>query len=213
MNAKALALIGLFIALVGGTLTFPLWQPYFVDDVVNEAFPEFTSEQLGEVRDMPQAQQDILVEMAENNAQMASDTALAMLEDDTEMNDNMPADEPFVLFEGVFGFIDAVHNGEGSATIYELPDDSQIVRLENFRVTNGPQLHVILSPNAPDTIFGDVGDYVDLGALSGNIGNQNYTIPDDINIEDYQSVIIYCVPFNVIFSVAPLDIPAHSSEG
>ena len=46
--------------------------------------------------------------------------------------------------------------------------------------------------------------YVDLGKLKGNKGNQNYEIPDDVDIASMRSVTIYCKPFQVIFSVAPL---------
>ena len=46
--------------------------------------------------------------------------------------------------------------------------------------------------------------YHDLGRLKGNIGNQNYEVPDDVDVDAQMSVIIYCKPFSVIFSVAPL---------
>ena len=44
----------------------------------------------------------------------------------------------------------------------------------------------------------------DLGELKGNIGNQNYEIPKDLDVDQYNSVVIYCVPFHVVFSVATL---------
>ena len=46
--------------------------------------------------------------------------------------------------------------------------------------------------------------YHDLGKLKGNIGNQNYTVPDGVDVSAQMSVVIYCKPFSVIFSVAPL---------
>lgn len=202
-------IIGIIVLIVA---TFPLWSPYFIDDIVDEAFPEFTADERDSIRAMPENQQNELVSMREDNPEMADDVARAMMEDDTEMNDEMPIDEPLVLNMGEFSFIDAVHNGEGTATVYELPDESRVLRFENFSVTNGPQLHVILSPNTPDSIFSDVGDYVDLGPLSGNIGNQNYTIPDDVNLDEYQSVVIYCVPYNVVFSAAILSEPTQAED-
>ena len=48
------------------------------------------------------------------------------------------------------------------------------------------------------------GGYEELGKLKGDIGNQNYAIPSGTDISQYQSVVIYCKPFHVIFSVAPL---------
>ena len=47
--------------------------------------------------------------------------------------------------------------------------------------------------------------YIDLGQLKGNRGSQNYDIPADFVIGDELSVVIYCVPFHVVFSTATLD--------
>ena len=46
--------------------------------------------------------------------------------------------------------------------------------------------------------------YLDLGKLKGNRGNQNYPIPADVDISIFNSVVIYCKPFAVVFSVATL---------
>jgi hypothetical protein len=112
---------------------------------------------------------------------------------------------PVVLREGQFQDIDGFHKGSGTATVYEGLDGSLLLRLEDFKVTNGPELHVVLSPwGGPDGIGGRLQSpgWIDLGKLKGNIGNQNYTIPVDVDIEIHNSVTIWCKPFNVIFSVA-----------
>jgi len=46
--------------------------------------------------------------------------------------------------------------------------------------------------------------YVDLGKLKGNRGNQNYPILPDVDIGTFNSLVIYCKPFSVVFSVASL---------
>jgi hypothetical protein len=46
--------------------------------------------------------------------------------------------------------------------------------------------------------------YSTLGPLKGNRGDQNYELPSDVDPDSIGSVIIYCMPFHVIFSVAPL---------
>ena len=46
-------------------------------------------------------------------------------------------------------------------------------------------------------------DYVEIGKLKGNVGDQNYELPDDLDPAAYGSVVIYCKPFQVVFSVAP----------
>jgi hypothetical protein len=95
------------------------------------------------------------------------------------------------------------------ATIYEGPDGSRVLRLEDFRVTNGPDLHVILvnasDPQSRDDVTS--AGYVDLGSLKGNVGNQNYVIPNDVEIPENGSIVIYCQPFHVVFSVASLQTP------
>ena len=78
--------------------------------------------------------------------------------------------------------------------------DTRILRLEDFMVTNGPDLHVLLVEN----VEGDMGNYIDLGSLKGNIGAQNYEIPADVDLSQFSGVMIYCQPFHVVFSTAPL---------
>ena len=89
-----------------------------------------------------------------------------------------------VLSKGTFQGADRFHQGSGEATIYRAPDGSHLLRLENFQVTNGPELHVILSPNPAPESRDDVHQpgYLDLGSLKGNVGNQNYEIPADVDV-------------------------------
>ena len=113
---------------------------------------------------------------------------------------------PQVIASGNFRDADSFHQGSGAATIYRSADGSGLLRLEDFRVTNGPDLHVLLSPAAEPASRDELqaAGYVGLGKLKGNIGNQNYEIPANIDVNAQGSVIIYCMPFHVIFSVAPL---------
>lgn len=116
------------------------------------------------------------------------------------------ADGPIRVKSGDLRDADRSHKGSGQATIYQSPDGSNILRLENLNVTNGPALHVILTPHPDPMSRSDVNTpgYVDLGSLKGNMGNQNYEIPSDVDIASQGSIVIYCMPFHVIFSVAPL---------
>ena len=71
-------------------------------------------------------------------------------------------------------------------------------------MTNGPYLHVLLVQNPSPTGRADLGEYVDLGSLKGNVGSQNYDIPEGIDVAQFESIVIYCKPFHVVFSVAEL---------
>ena len=113
------------------------------------------------------------------------------------------------LLSGMFKDADSRHKGSGDATIYELADGTRVLRLENIDITNGPDLHVFLSPVADASERGDVmaDGYLDLGGLKGNRGNQNYTIEGNFDPEKEWTVVIYCVPFHVIFTTAALGAP------
>jgi hypothetical protein len=104
---------------------------------------------------------------------------------------------------GFFRDEDQFHKGSGKATLYQLEDASHVLRLEDLNVTNGPDLHVLLmvDPEGGDKSLG----YLDLGKLKGNIGNQNHPIPEDADASKYHAVMIYCQPFHVVFSTAPLN--------
>ena len=47
-------------------------------------------------------------------------------------------------------------------------------------------------------------DYVSLGTLKANMGNQNYEIPSDVDVAKYSKVLIWCQAFSVLFGSADL---------
>jgi hypothetical protein len=98
------------------------------------------------------------------------------------------------------------HNVDGKATIYRLEDGKPLLRLEDFSATNGPDLFVVLSSSAnPEQNGLQNGAYVQLEALKGNLGNQNYELPADVDLSQYKSVVIWCRTFNVVFGYATLE--------
>ena len=105
------------------------------------------------------------------------------------------------------GFVDGetFHKGHGMAGIYRLSDGVQVLRFENFQVTNGPDLHVLLSANPEPRDKDGLGSFVDLGSLKGNMGEQNYLLPADFSPAVYRSVVVFCKPFQVVFSAARLE--------
>ena len=131
-----------------------------------------------------------------------------MMKEAIEASGSAAEDAPSVmaLKDGEFKDADSFHRGSGQATIFSTPDGGYLLRLEELSVTNGPALHVFLSPHEDPGNPGEVKTpgYVDLGKLKGNKGNQNYPIPADLDIATINSVVIYCKPFSVVFSVATL---------
>ncbi len=108
--------------------------------------------------------------------------------------------------EGRFADADRTHRGSGMATIFELVGGSSVLRFTDFEVTNGPDLKVWLVKASDVASSSDVteSEWVSLGPLKGNKGDQNYQIPEDVNVDDFGSVVIWCEQFSVLFSVARL---------
>ena len=191
MNRKNLMTIGIVLAVivaipVGWYLLSPLW----INVEVSESFPTQPAAVSTE-ESMP---------MPEATVAMAS----AMAEPDTVMEEPMPSAEMSVLLQG--SFYDIIHVGGGQALVYQLADGSRILRLQDFEVDNGPELHVYLVPidPVPSSIGIEIPGSVDLGRLKGNIGDQNYEVPADLDLSQFQSVVIWCQPFRVPFIAAAL---------
>ena len=111
-----------------------------------------------------------------------------------------------LLGTGTFAGADAIHQGSGNAEVFQGTDGKRIVRFTDFEVTNGPDLKVWLVANPNVTEASDVtgSEYVALGPLKGNIGDQNYDIPAGIDLDKYQSVVVWCEQFGVLFASAAL---------
>jgi hypothetical protein len=111
--------------------------------------------------------------------------------------------EPRILSTSAFRSLG--HATSGRAVALELPDGRRFVRLVDLRTSNGPDLFVYLSAaatDAPRDAFDD--DFVSLGRLRANQGNQNYAIPDGVLLARYRSVAIWCRRFTYAFGAAAL---------
>lgn len=190
MNKRKLVVGAILAGVPILAIAWWLGSPLFLDTEVSEEFPMSA----GAIVPDDMTQEEVEAEMEEAAEEPAEVTS-----------EDMPEDQaPIALKVGTFEDFDDFHRGSGTATIYQLEDGTHLLRLEGFEVTNGPDLHVLLVPD-PDPHDRDaIAGYVDLGSLKGNIGNQNYPIPADVDISEFNSVVIYCQPFHVVFSTAPL---------
>ena len=162
-------------------------------------------------RVMEKVAETIVDTMGAEAAAMMTDMMEAEMAEVAEkvMTDMMEAQSaPAKLRVGEFMDQDALHRGSGTATIYRAGDGSLLLRLENLDVTNGPDLRVLLATHPEPDRRNDLEErgYVHLGKLKGNKGNQNYPIEDpNVDPGAVGSVVIYCMPFHVVFSVATLE--------
>ena len=211
-----------------------LGSPLFIDQVVDEPFPiaavavvpdDMTAEEVEEIMleaaavdapveeempEMPAATTPVaagatsVATTAATEDEAPTTTAVAA----TEPSTTLPPEPtgPVALASGALMDADSFHKGSGEVVLYQLEDGSRIIRLEDIEVTNGPQLHVLLTPVHGLAGRDDLQEagYVDLGPLKGNIGSQNYEVPADYVIPDQLTLVIYCVPFHVVFTTAEL---------
>lgn len=114
---------------------------------------------------------------------------------------------PTALLAGTFH--SNAHETKGRAAVYRQAYGSHILRLADFSTSDGPDVHVYLVA-ANDVQQDDVmkqAAHVDLGSLKATQGNQNYTIPANIDVAKYRAATIWCKRFSVNFGTAPLAEP------
>jgi len=113
------------------------------------------------------------------------------------------ASRPQTLARGSFRGL--AHSASGTALLIEV-EGKRYLRFEDLDVSNGPDLKVYLSPSqatSEESAFDDA--IVNLGNLKGNIGDQNYEISRDVDLDRFRSAVVWCKRFGVGFAVAPLD--------
>lgn len=159
-----------------------------VDDVVDEGGPTFAS---GAV------EQDVLDEIDEvmENEDIPTEVAA----DEAEP---MPGD---IVTQFTGSFFSLAHPQEGTAVVLNDGTAQRFLRFEDdFAGDNGPDLNVYLTRVEGGTEVGGDGDHIDLGDLKGNIGAQNYEIPEGVDLDEFDTVVIWCVRFGVSFGAAEL---------
>jgi hypothetical protein len=131
----------------------------------------------------------------------------AMKQDSMKHDGTMHEQKAKTLYTGRFH--GKVHSTEGRATVYQQEDGKLLLRLTNFKTSNGPDVHVILvaTKDASDdaNFLKSNTERLELGKLKGNEGDQNYEIPAGTDLSKFTTVSIYCERFNANFGAAPLE--------
>lgn len=176
------------LALVAGAVVWFQPQKLVIDQQVNEALPGAAAVPGG----------------AEPAAGGGGGQAPAGSEGDSAPPENKAASSNSrKLASGRFQSLE--HETAGRASLLELPDGTRYLRFEDLATSNGPDLRVYLSEiPASDDWYAYGERFTDLGALKGNLGDQNYPLPADVDVDRYKSAVIWCRRFTVGFGVAPL---------
>ena len=176
MNKAVIAIIA--VVIVGGISAYAL-APYFTESTVDEDLPTGAIVQ----------------------STIDDKTDVMMMEEEKEKMQMMEEEKVVIPVSYAGNFIgvgDGIHDAQGDAYTIPLEDGSNVLRLENFQSTNGPDLYVYLSTDD------NASEFINLGELKANRGNQNYEIPDDANLDKYNKVLIWCKAFGVLFGSAEL---------
>jgi lipopolysaccharide export LptBFGC system permease protein LptF len=208
LKNKTKIIIGIIIASIAVPLGIYTVSPLFINTEINEPLPPLSSDSSIGFKKFMAMTEDEKINAAKNMTVEEKDMIMKMAaEQDTTINETMNTivdisqnrEENKNLIVGDFvGVNDGIHNAEGKAKILALSDGSQILRLENFKSTNGPDVHLYLSTDK------QASDFIDLGRLKANNGNQNYQIPINADFNKYKYVLIWCQPFSVLFGSAQL---------
>jgi hypothetical protein len=216
----------MLLAVVIGAIvvTVFLASPLFISTEVNEPFPTNSAESVS-FENFDSLTEDARVKAAENMSTSQKNELMIQYANSDGRNNTSILNEPMnetasfsssssspsstsaglnnsIISGSFIGVNDGIHNAEGTAKIIPLQhDDANVLRLENLKVTNGPDLYVYLSTDK------SASDFVNLGKLKANNGNQNYNIPAGTDLTEYDTVLIWCKAFSVLFGSVDLKPP------
>ncbi len=205
-NIKILAPVTL-VALAGvAYLAFGVFGVHtlFIDDKVDEDGPVFASGAAAPTETLPEVAATIPPTTLAPTATDAPTEADAPVATDAPVVTEAPAPQIVTLAQGNFIPLGR-YSGEGDAIVLNDGSEQRFLRFENFSTDNGPDLRVYLTvsdANGDSGAFDD--DFIDLGVLKGNIGDQNYEIPPDVDLSVYDTVVVWCVRFSTPFTAADL---------
>ncbi|MEM8909632.1 MAG: DM13 domain-containing protein [Bacteroidota bacterium] len=98
-------------------------------------------------------------------------------------------------FTGLSGY-----SVSGSVTRTQDEDGNVVIQLEeDFSTQSGPGLYLYLGQSGTSG-----ANSVSIDKLQARSGTQTYVIPSNINANDFDFVLIFCQPFNVVFGSAEL---------
>jgi len=97
-------------------------------------------------------------------------------------------------FQGVFSPTSGI-TVAGGPKIYQSGNQYQL-KLDGFSISDGPDLKVYLSKSDSPTEFVNLGNLVPTAV---------YTIPQQVDLNEYKYVLIHCQQYNHLFAIALLN--------
>ena len=109
-----------------------------------------------------------------------------------------------ILRSGSFVTTEQDHPTTGTVKIITENGKRYLELDEAFSTATGPDVNIILHRRHQVPVNVSEEDYITLAPLKSFQGKQRYAIPDSLNLDNYQSVAIWCRKFNVTFGYASL---------
>ncbi len=199
------------VVIIISVIAYYLASPLFVSTEVNESLPASIMKSNAYQKFITMSEEEKMLAAK----QMSSEERDQIMTDASKVNNSIDETMDVVqqqqqqqtpntttantLRTGSFvGVGDGIHNAEGMVKVIPLNNGNNILRLENLRATNGPDLYVYLATDKTNS------DSISLGKLKANNGNQNYNVPSGTDLAKYDTVLIWCRPFSVLFGSAKL---------
>jgi len=203
-NLKVIVPVGVVLVIGVAFLAFGVFgvQTLFIDDTVDESGPVFDS---GVGVDDVSPPTTAPVEAPPANVVEAPEVTVAETPGETVPPGTAPT-APQVVTLAAGSFVPrGRYSGDGTALVLNDGSEQRFLRFENFSTDNGPDLNVYLTTadaNADSGAFDE--EFIDLGNLKGNIGDQNYEIPPEVDLARFDTVVVWCVRFSTPFTAADL---------
>lgn len=197
-SPTALVRIALLVVVLAGVSR--LLRRYVANPIVRAAVPSVLAVGVLALVVLPYFRDETVVETLPTSAAelglpatttIANPTSVAAAPTSVATTTTVPA-PPARVSAGPLRGID--HRASGAAALYRLADGTAFVRLEDIDVQNGPD-YVLYLVAGNDRRTPGAG--VELGALKGNQGTQNYAVPAGVDIRAPQTVLIWCRAFAV----------------
>jgi Electron transfer DM13 len=223
MNKKILIIVVIIVVVVALAIPFAIYtiSPLFISNTVNEPLPTtaaVTSKKAASQeyqKFVSMNEQDRINAAKQMNQRQKNTVMIGAAQINNTMNESVVTSQGIInkpqtnaakaianastIRTGSFvGAGDGFHNAEGLAKVIPLKDGQSILRLENFKSTNGPNVHLYLATDKT------ASNFIDLGRVKANNGNQNYNIPVGTDLAKYNMALIWCKDFSVLFGSAQL---------
>lgn len=211
-------LIGIGTIIIIAVYTFPLWFEFFVDESEIVLYPELNEEQLAAFELLPETRQQDYLALRNSDPNLAFRMVASALEpprvapEEEQQNPELSGQQ--AVKTGEFITITPNRSAEGTVTINELPDGNRYLWLEDFSVINGPSLRLFLSVNSQlnlDALDTEAGERLEiqrpdvlLDPLEFTVGNQAYDIPREVDLDQFNSVLIYSTDLELVYSMAEI---------